>query len=171
MEVRCPQCHSPIDLADDTPLSHIACPSCGGSFSLLGDETIAHQAAQVKTVGHFELAEQIGVGSFGSVWRARDTELDRTVAVKIPRKGQLDPAETEQFLREARAAAQLRHPNIVSVHEVGREENTLYIVSSTSRGSRSSFKQSLTIVISHDAVPLPSQVETRAPFSYYAGQR
>jgi WD40 repeat protein len=95
----------------------------------LGEETLAYQAAQVKTIGHFELVDQIGVGSFGSVWRARDTELDRTVAVKIPRKGQLDPAETEQFLREARAAAQLRHPNIVSVHEVGREEDTVYIVS------------------------------------------
>jgi WD40 repeat protein/tRNA A-37 threonylcarbamoyl transferase component Bud32 len=95
----------------------------------LGEETLAYQAAEVKTIGHFELVDQIGVGSFGSVWRARDTELDRTVAVKIPRKGQLDPAETEQFLREARAAAQLRHPNIVSVHEVGREEDTVYIVS------------------------------------------
>ncbi len=129
MEVRCPQCHSSIDLAADTPLSDIACPSCGGSFGLLGEETIAYEAAQVKTIGRFEVVGQIGVGSFGSVWRARDTELDRTVAVKIPRKGQLDPAETEQFLREARAAAQLRHPNIVSVHEVGREEDTVYIVS------------------------------------------
>ncbi len=50
MEVRCPQCHSPIDLADDTPLSGIACPSCGGSFSLLGEETLTYQAAQVKTI-------------------------------------------------------------------------------------------------------------------------
>ena len=49
--------------------------------------------------------------------------------MKIPRKGQLDPAETEQFLREARAAAQLRHPSIVSVHEVGREADTVFIVS------------------------------------------
>jgi WD40 repeat protein/tRNA A-37 threonylcarbamoyl transferase component Bud32 len=113
---------------DDSPLSAINCPSCGGSFSLLGEETIAYQAPQVK-IGHFDLVDQIGVGSFGAVWKARDAELDRTVAVKIPRKGQLDPAETEQFLREARAAAQLKHPNIVSVHELGREEDTVYIVS------------------------------------------
>jgi WD40 repeat protein/serine/threonine protein kinase len=116
-------------LADDTPLSDIACSSCGGSFSLLGEETLTYRAAEAKSIGHFELAEQMGVGSFGSVWRAHDTELDRTVAVKIPRKGQLDPAETEQFLREARAAAQLRHSNIVSVHEVGREADTIFIVS------------------------------------------
>ena len=134
MEVRCPQCHNPIDLAGDSPLSDIACPGCGGSFSLLGEETITYRAAQVKTIGHFELVDQIGAGSFGSVWRARDTELDRTVAVKIPHKGQLDPAETEQFLREARTAAQLKHPNILSVHEVGREEDVVYIVSDYVQG-------------------------------------
>jgi uncharacterized protein with WD repeat len=134
MEVRCPQCHGPIDLGDETPLSDIDCPSCGSSFSLLGEETKVYQAAELKTIGHFELEDQIGVGGFGSVWRARDTELDRTVAVKIPRKGKLDPEEAEQFFREARAAAQLRHPNIVSVHEVGREEDTIYIVSDYVQG-------------------------------------
>jgi len=60
---------------------------------------------------------------------ARDDELDRDVAIKIPRKGQLNGDEAERFLREARAAAQLRHPNIVSVHEVGRDEETVYVVS------------------------------------------
>ncbi len=63
------------------------------------------------------------------VWKARDTKLDRTVAVKIPRSGQTDPVEAEQFLREARTAAQLRHPNIVNVHEVGRDGDRVYIVS------------------------------------------
>ncbi len=129
MHVRCPQCHNPIDLADDSPLSDIACPSCASNFSLLGEETVSYKPGDVKTIGHFELVDQIGAGSFGSVWKARDTELDRTVAIKIPRKGQLDTAETEQFLREARAAAQLRHPHVVSVHEVGRDGDTVFIVS------------------------------------------
>ena len=71
----------------------------------------------------------MGAGAFGSVWKARDKELDRTVSVKIPRKGQLDETETEQFLREARSAAQLKHPGIVAVHEVGREDGQVYIVS------------------------------------------
>ena len=66
-------------------------------------------------IGHFDLIERLGVGRFGTVWKARDRELDRTVAVKIPRWDRLDPKVTEQFLREARAAAQLIHPNIVSV--------------------------------------------------------
>ena len=129
MQVRCPQCHAPVELASDEKLSDIACPSCGSSFSLLADaETMPYEAG-TKTIGHFDLVEKIGVGTFGFVWKARDTELDRTVAIKIPRKGQLDPDETEQFLREARAAAQLRHPGIVSVHEVGRDQDTVFIVS------------------------------------------
>ncbi|HEV3339801.1 MAG TPA: serine/threonine-protein kinase [Pirellulales bacterium] len=66
---------------------------------------------------------------------ARDTELDRTVAVKIPRREQLSRDDVDMFLREARAAAQLHHPNIVSVHEVGREGDTIFIVSDLVRGA------------------------------------
>ena len=62
------------------------------------------------------------------MWKARDTQLQRTVAIKIPRQKDLDPKETEIFLRDARAAAQLNHPRIAGVHEVGREDNTVYIV-------------------------------------------
>ena len=68
------------------------------------------------------------------MWRARDTALNRTVAIKIPRKGQLDVAESELFLREARTAAQVRHPNIVSIYEVGREDDTVFIVSEYVQG-------------------------------------
>ena len=57
------------------------------------------------------------------------------VAIKIPRKGQLTPAEAEQFLREAHAAAHLTHANIVAVHEVGREQDTVYIVSDLVHGA------------------------------------
>jgi WD40 repeat protein/serine/threonine protein kinase len=129
MQVRCPQCQTPVQLASDGKLSDIACPSCGSSFGLLGTEDTLPHDGDTKTIGHFDLVEQVGIGSFGAVWKARDNELDRVVAVKIPRKEQLDPDETEQFLREARAAAQLRHPNIVSVHEVGRDQDTVFIVS------------------------------------------
>ena len=113
----------------------LTCPSCGSNFSLVdGDATTTYCHPSIRQVGHFELVEQIGVGAFGSVWKARDTELDRVVAVKIPRKEKLDATEAEQFLRKARAAAQLRHPHIVSVHEVGRDGDTIYIVSDLVRG-------------------------------------
>ena len=68
--------------------------------------------------------ESAGTEPFGK----RDTQLQRTVAVKIPRQKDLDPQQTEVFLRDARAAAQLNHPSIAGVHEVGRESDTVYIV-------------------------------------------
>ena len=118
----------------EAELSEIKCPSCGDSFSLLGGTPTADAADAVIRIAHFELVEQLGMGAFGAVWRARDTKLDRIVAVKIPRRGQLNAEETELFLREARSAAQLRHPNIVSVHEVGRDGDYVYLVSELIHG-------------------------------------
>jgi len=110
--------------------------TCGSTFSLGGfQETEDYRRQETKTLGHFELIEELGVGAFGSVWMAHDRELDRQVAVKIPRKEQLAPEEVEQFLREARAAAQLQHQSIVSVHEVGRSDDTVYIVSDYVQGA------------------------------------
>ena len=130
MLVRCPHCRNPIEIVAERPLSDIQCASCGSSFSLIGEEPTHIDAARTsESIAHFQLTERLGAGAFGAVWKALDTQLDRTVAVKVPRKGQLTAAETEQFLREARAAAQLQHPHIVSVHEVGRDGDTVYIVS------------------------------------------
>ena len=97
MHVRCPHCRDPIELVADDSLSDVACASCGSNFSLIGDATLSDPHEVNETIGHFQLLERVGIGAFGAVWKARDTELDRTVAVKIPRKGQLDPTEMEQF--------------------------------------------------------------------------
>ncbi|MEO2024976.1 MAG: serine/threonine-protein kinase [Fuerstiella sp.] len=130
MHVRCPHCRNPIELVDEGSMSDMDCPSCGSSFSLVGTDTTAtFRPDTVKSIGHFDLQEQLGMGAFGTVWKAHDTELDRTAAIKIPRQGQLNAEDSDKFLREARAAAQLKHPGIVSVHEVGRENDTVYIVS------------------------------------------
>lgn len=91
MHVRCPHCHQPVELVENIGLEHIDCPSCGSHFSLLGDQTASYHGGQARTIGHFELVERLGVGQFGTVWMARDTELERTVAVKIPRQEQPSP--------------------------------------------------------------------------------
>ncbi|HEX6961744.1 MAG TPA: serine/threonine-protein kinase, partial [Lacipirellula sp.] len=132
--VRCPHCHSAIDLIVDASLVDINCSSCGGRFSLINEAEHTREANALANIAHFELVERLGMGEFGTVWKARDTILDRTVALKIPRREHLDAATVEKFMREARAAAQLRHPNIVSTHEVGRDGDTLYIVIDYVRG-------------------------------------
>ena len=130
MQVRCPHCHNPIDVVNDDPSGDVSCPSCGSCFNLAKDtETAQDDGTHVRMLGHFQLLNCLGQGAFGAVWKARDTELDRIVAIKIPRKENLTEADAEKFLREARAAAQVRHPNIVSVHEVGREDGHIYIAS------------------------------------------
>jgi serine/threonine protein kinase len=81
-------------------------------------------------IRHYVLEEQIGLGGFGTVWRARDSKLECDVAVKIPRQGAYSPEDIDRFIREARLAAQLRkHPNIVSVHEADWDAATAFIVS------------------------------------------
>ena len=141
MHLRCPQCHHPVEIVADELLTAVDCPSCGSRFTLAEDavsvtrddprlaETASGAGRPAATIAHFELVECVGTGAFGSVHKACDQTLDRTVAVKIPRRGQLTGDDAERFLREARSVAQLRHANIVAVHEVGRDGERLYIVS------------------------------------------
>lgn len=67
-----------------------------------------------QTIGHFEILGEIGRGAMGVVYKARDTRLDRIVAVK-----KLNPEYADRLGREARAVASLNHPNISTIHEVG----------------------------------------------------
>jgi serine/threonine protein kinase/WD40 repeat protein len=81
-----------------------------------------------KTIGKFEILDRLGQGGMGTVYRARDPGLDRLVALKTIVREAIDSEEAkERFFREARAAARLQHPNIVTVYEAGDCEGTLYI--------------------------------------------
>ncbi|MCA9078182.1 MAG: serine/threonine protein kinase [Planctomycetaceae bacterium] len=135
IHTNCPHCHNPIELVDEDSFREITCPGCGSSFSLISTDNTATRGGGTTTIAHFELLEQLGMGHFGTVWKAKDTRLDRTVAVKVPRSEQLNETQTEQFFREAKAAAQVRHPHIVSVHEVGRADKSIYIVSDYVQGA------------------------------------
>ena len=101
MQIRCPHCHNPVEVVSSDRLVNVSCPECGSNFNLTSGETVTYAPGPVKTVGHFELLESVGGGHFGTVWKARDTKLDRIVAVKIPRRGQVTGTEAEMFVREA----------------------------------------------------------------------
>jgi serine/threonine protein kinase/WD40 repeat protein len=107
-------------------------PAVPATIPLAGEDSASSPGTRhsppATRLGKFELLEVIGSGGFGVVYRARDTELDRLVAVKLPRLGDaLSPAEADRFLREARSAAQLVHPNIVSVYDAGQVGATYFV--------------------------------------------
>ena len=79
--------------------------------------------------GRYQLLEKLGSGGMAEVFRARDSVLDRIVAIKVLRKDySSNPDFQEHFRTEARAAANLSHPNIVTVHDFGFADNLLFIV-------------------------------------------
>ena len=78
-------------------------------------------------IGRYEIIRLLGEGTFGKVYQARDPQLDRIVAVKVA-KSISGPTQVKRFLREARAAAKLRHPNIIPVYEYGRIDGENIIV-------------------------------------------
>ncbi|MDB5337594.1 MAG: Serine/threonine protein kinase PrkC, regulator of stationary phase [Planctomycetaceae bacterium] len=87
-----------------------------------------------RRIKQFELQSILGHGGFGIVWRARDKRLQRDVAIKVPRPDRLALSDRTMFLREARAAAKLHHPNIIAIHEVGEHESEIYIVTELVEG-------------------------------------
>ena len=80
-------------------------------------------------LGPYEIVAPLGAGGMGEVYRARDTRLDRTVAIKIlPSHLSNDPEAKQRFDREARAISSLNHPNICTLHDVGHQDGTDYLV-------------------------------------------
>ena len=113
----CPSCHHSVSTVDELG-SGIHCEKCGNSFRLA---RVRHRSAidEIRVIGRFQLLDRVGQGSFGTVWRARDTQLDRVVALKVPHEHALECGlDTERVAREARVAAQLRHPGIVRLYEI-----------------------------------------------------
>jgi serine/threonine protein kinase/regulation of enolase protein 1 (concanavalin A-like superfamily) len=112
----CPICEALIDISDQEPLAEIACPACGASQKVRGQ------------IDHFDLEEVAGRGGMGVVYRARDTGLDRHVALKLLRKDHSsDEKLIAQLETEAAITASINHPHVVQVFSTGSDCGRFYL--------------------------------------------
>src|SRR5262245_45475794 len=86
-------------------------------------------------LGSYEILSPLGAGGMGEVYRARDSKLDRNVAIKVlPESVAKDPDALARFEREAKAVAALSHPNILAIHDFGNQNGTAYAVTELLEG-------------------------------------
>jgi predicted RNA-binding Zn-ribbon protein involved in translation (DUF1610 family) len=113
----CPGCGKTVDTTEAEPLERIACPNCG------------KKVRAERSFDHFILVETLGVGGMGTVYKARDTHLDRFVALKVLRTD-LGAEEdySARLQQEARIAAAVNHPNVVQVFDSGTDHGQFYVV-------------------------------------------
>src|ERR1051325_2511383 len=89
-----------------------------------------------RTLSHYEILDKLGEGGMGSVWKARDTRLNRLVAIKVlPADKVADAVRKQRFVLEAQAASALNHPNIVVIHDITCHDGVDFIVMEYVTGS------------------------------------
>jgi serine/threonine protein kinase len=113
----CPTCGTPIDSSSSEPLRRVLCQSCGQKILIY------------RKLDHFELVETLGVGGMGTVYKARDTHLERYVALKLWRRDLgSEEDHNARFERDARIAASVNHPNVVQIFSLGTDHGQFYVV-------------------------------------------
>lgn len=89
-------------------------------------------------LGEYEVLAPIGSGGMGEVYKARDTKLDRDVAIKVlPKELAMDESALNRFEREAKAVAALSHPNILSIFDFGKHDGVVFAVTELLEGDQS----------------------------------
>ena len=109
-----------------------------------------------RTIGHYIVTSQLGAGAMGAVYEATDDRLGRAVAIKVMLADRPDGEDRQRFVREAQAASALNHPNIVTVHEAGRDGDIDFIVMERIAG------KTLSDVIRSSRLPLRKVLEYAA---------
>src|SRR5205809_5040846 len=107
-----------------------------------------------RTLGPYEIVAALGAGGMGEVYRARDTRLERDVAIKVlPARLAGDPQALARFEREAKAVAALSHPNILAIHDFGHEGGIAYAVTELLDG------QTLRDALGQGALPIRRAID------------
>lgn len=113
----CPSCDQKVVTAGLEPFAKVECPNCG------------HQLRVERVFENYRVVEPLGTGGMGSVYKARDTRLNRFVALKLLRKEFAGDAEfTAKLQDEARITASIKHPHVVEVYSVGEDHGQFYVV-------------------------------------------
>jgi WD40 repeat protein/tRNA A-37 threonylcarbamoyl transferase component Bud32 len=160
--IQCPNCGNSTKVPSDFVGRNARCRRCRTKFkvstaSSVDDKTVLLAAKETgelaiaaaepeaapaeqadglpKQIGRFEIRSRLGAGAFGTVYRAFDPQLEREVALKIPKaKTVKNPKRVRRFLEEAKSAARLRHPHIVPVYDAGHDGTVYYIASAFIEG-------------------------------------
>ena len=136
--------------AQMTPETPFSTPSAGGMAG--GESPTLAQTASGKQGKRYEVIDEIGRGGMGVVYKAKDSLLDRVVALKVLPHGLRDnETAVKNFLREAKAAAAMNHPNLVIIYDAGQREGVFYIVMEYIQGQ--TVKQ---ILSQSRIIPLPA---------------
>jgi WD40 repeat protein len=131
VRIDCPNCGAGIEVVDALVVNQVECPSCHQSVTLQHPVAVPWTTRPASNrIARYLLAEPVGTGAFGTVFRAKDLELERDVALKLLRVGPIGGADIfYRFKEEARSAARLRNEAIVRVLDSGEHEGIPYIVS------------------------------------------
>ncbi len=125
-----------------------------------------------KIISHYKILEKLGAGGMGEVYLAEDTKLDRKVAMKfLPPHASLDADANARFQREAKAAAALNHPNIITVHEIGEHEGRAFIAMEYIKGQslREKIKTAIVPLLIDEVINIASQVCEGLAAAHQAG--
>ena len=110
------------------------------------------------SISHYKILEKIGEGGMGVVYKAKDLKLDRQVAIKfLPSHLSSSDENKQRFMREAKSAAALNHPNILSIFEIDEEKDSLFLVMEFVEGQ--TLKSYISNLTSGTGVPVTQAIE------------
>ena len=140
--------HAQAESFIETPAHEVAADFIGAQTSLVGQQ-----------LNHYQILAPLGKGGMGEVYQARDTKLDRTVALKIlPADVALDAVRMQRFVREAKAASALNHPHVATIYEIGEVNDIHFIAMEYVEGQTLAAKINGTPLAINEIVELGSQI-------------